>query len=66
MMEKVEEGNEKRYIVGTKQGTIDQEAVAKYRQAHIETLIEQNPNMGRGGELLETQAVVNCVSSNQT
>lgn len=52
--------NEERYTVKTKDGTVDQDAVNKYKEAHTEAQQAQNSGVP------EVQSQVNGISSNQT
>ena len=55
---------ENRYMITTTQGVIDQTAVDRYREAHVEALAVQNQAKGEVNG--QEQPTVNCVSSNQT
>lgn len=52
-------GDESRYMVKTKNGTIDQDTVNKYKEAHTKAMKEQ-----AAGGTPDTGAQVNCISSN--
>lgn len=52
---------EKRYMVPTKNGVIDQDAVDKFKQAHIESLKNSN-----NGNFENSDSNVFFISSNQT